>query len=73
MTRVTLEPEIESRLSGFQEAVEVCDHNGRLIGYFHPTRSLRELSPLTDADVEKLRGQTGGRPLQDILKDLQAS
>ncbi len=73
MTRIVLEPEIESRLKGFQEAVEVCDHTGRLIGYFHPTRSLRELSPLTDEDVEKLRGQPGGRPLQDILKDLQAS
>jgi hypothetical protein len=73
MTRIVLEPEIESRLSGFQEPVEVCDHDGRLIGYFHPARSLRDMSPLSDAEVEKLRGQSGGRPLKDILKDLQAS
>ena len=73
MTRIMLEPDVESRLSGFQEAVEVCDHDGRLIGYFHPARSLRELSPLSDSEVEKLRGQTGGRLLPDILKDLQAS
>jgi len=73
MTRIVFEPEIESRLSGFQEAVEVCDREGRLIGYFHPARSLRDLSPLSDDEVEKLRGQTGGRPLKDILEDLQAS
>ena len=73
MTRIVLDPEIESRLAGIQEAVELCDHDGRLIGDFHPARSLRDLSPLTDADVEKLRGQAGGRPLKDILKDLQAS
>lgn len=73
MTRILLDPEIETRLSGFQEAVEVCDHGGRLIGYFHPARSLRDLSPLSDAAVEQLRGQSGGRALQDILKDLQAS
>ncbi|MFM9963312.1 MAG: hypothetical protein ACKV2Q_19050 [Planctomycetaceae bacterium] len=73
MTRIVLEPEIESRLSGFQEAVEVCNHDGRLIGYFHPVRSLRDLSPLSDEEVKNLRGQSGSRPLQDILKDLQAS
>ncbi len=73
MTRIVLEPEIETRLTGFNEAVEVCNHEGRLIGYFHPARSLRDLSPLSDEEVEALRGQRGGRSLQDILGDLQPS
>ena len=73
MSKILLEPEIESRLTGFREAVEVCDLTGKVIGYFHPANSLRDLSPLSDEDVEKLRRQPNGRLLTDILKDLQAS
>ena len=36
MTRVVLDGELESRLTGLNEAVEVGDHTRRLMGYFQP-------------------------------------
>ena len=41
MTRVVLDAELESRLTGLSEAVEVCDHTGRLMGYFQPVPAER--------------------------------
>jgi hypothetical protein len=36
MTKVVLDAELESRLAGVDETVEVCDHMGRLMGYYQP-------------------------------------
>jgi hypothetical protein len=75
MTKVVLESELETRLTGLDEAVEVCDHSGRLIGYFHPVGaggvSLKDLSPFSDEEIRHRCGEPGGRPLADIMQDLQ--
>ncbi|MDB5386592.1 MAG: hypothetical protein JWM11_2238 [Planctomycetaceae bacterium] len=76
MTRVLLETELESRFAGLDEPVEVCDHSGRLIGYFHPVArdrvSVKELSPFTDEEIMSRCGQPVGRLLSDIMRDLQS-
>ncbi|MEK6262604.1 MAG: hypothetical protein AABP62_28750 [Planctomycetota bacterium] len=75
MTKVVLKSEMETQLAGFDEAVEVCDHSGRLMGYFHPVAagrvSLKDLSPFSDEEIRRRCGESGGRPLADILRDLQ--
>jgi hypothetical protein len=49
MTRVLLDAELEARLTGLKEAVEVCDHTGRLMGYFQPIPAERALE-VTDVN-----------------------
>lgn len=77
MTSVVLEPESEARLRGFEEVVEVFDHSGKRMGFFHPTRAsessvpLRDSSPFTDEEILARCQQTEGRPLADILQDLR--
>ncbi|MEK6260552.1 MAG: hypothetical protein AABP62_18295 [Planctomycetota bacterium] len=39
-----LDAELESRLTGLAEAVEVCDHTGRLMGYYQPVPAERALN-----------------------------
>ena len=79
MTKFLLEPETEFRLRGIEEVVELCDHSGKLMGFFHPvkdsqkTQRLRDLSPFTDEEILARCEQTGGRPLADILRDLERS
>ena len=77
MPSVVLEPESEARLRGFREIVEVFDHSGKQMGFFHPTKTsesstpLRDMSPFTDEEILARCQQTEGRPLTDILQDLR--
>ena len=76
MATVVLELESETRLRGFQDVVEVCDHSGKRIGFFHPatdleTPRLKDLSPFTDEEILARCQQLEGRPLADILIDLR--
>ena len=77
MPSVVLEPESEARLRGFREIVEVFDHSGRQMGFFHPTTAsessmpLRDMSPFTDEEILARCQLTEGRPLADILQDLR--
>jgi len=54
--------------------VEVCDPNGTFLGTFAPpygklTPGVR--SPFTDEEIERRRQEPVGRPLADILRDLE--
>ena len=77
MASVILEPESEARLRGVREVVEVCDHSGKRIGFFHPDKDagsptqLKDLSPFTDEEILARCQQSDGRPLDDILQDLR--
>lgn len=36
MTKVTVDSELRSKLNNFSDLVEVCDEDGRVVGFFHP-------------------------------------
>ena len=77
MTRITLDPRTVSQLDGLSEIVDLCDVDGRTIGFFQPVKvcrhpiSLRDLSPFSDEEVAERCKQQGGRPLNDIMQDLR--
>ena len=76
MTKVTVDAATRAKLNDLHELLEVCDESGRTLGYFHPVvsfDSLKALSPFSDEEIEKLRQQRTGRPLSEILKDLNNS
>ena len=73
MPRLTVDPELQTKLTQSGEPVEIYDQSGRVIGYFEPLPPgrLKELSPFSDEELERRREQRTGRPLKDILKDLE--
>jgi len=76
MTRLIVDSELRAKLGGFQDLVEFCDETGRVVGFFHPSRPIGDereqqtTSPISDKDIETARRQRTGRPLADILADL---
>ena len=56
------------------DMVEIQDANGNYLGTFAPPFGKLPpgvRSPHTDAEIEELRKQADGRPLADILRDLE--
>ncbi len=76
MTKLTVDPELRAKLGDFQELVELCDESGRVVGFFHPVAPRSEArisqtsSPISDDEIEVARQQRTGRPLAEILADL---
>jgi len=76
MTTITIPEAILSQIKPGERAVEVHDAAGRTIGYFAPlaTREdYRDTQPaVSDDELDRRSRAGGGRPLTDILRDLQA-
>ena len=76
MTKVTVDSELRAKLGDLQDLVEFRDENGRVVGFFHPvppagqTASRQSSSPISDSEIEACRQQRIGRPLADIIADL---
>jgi hypothetical protein len=75
MTRLILDPVIQSRLGDGKHILEVCDHSGRILGHFLPVLSTSQESAtepqITDEEIQRRLREGGGRPLTDILADLE--
>jgi hypothetical protein len=79
MSKVILDDALRTKLNGLTETVEVCEPTGRVLGFFVPRDEyLKDLyakarTAVTDEEIERLRQQTGGRSLKEILKDLEGA
>jgi hypothetical protein len=77
MTRVTVDAATMAKLYGLNDLLEICDESGKTLGYFQPTvlpprgPDGRIISPISDEELERRSQQHTGRPLKDILNDLQ--
>ena len=74
MVRVTVDAAFCSQLGGLDSPLELCDETGRVVGHFIPQqdRSIYEgvESPVSDEELERRFRDESGRPLDDILRDL---
>jgi hypothetical protein len=76
MSKVIIDDELQAKLNGLKTDVELCDPAGQLVGYVISPDEYRRLLYLrasgrhTDEDIQRLRRQTGGRPLAEIWKGL---
>lgn len=68
MNRVTVDHSASLQLDGVSQPVQVFDENGKLLGHFVPTSSLDPTAscPFSDEKLAKMRGASGGRPLNEI-------
>lgn len=75
MTRITLNAPLIEELKAIRERVEVCDDEGHRIGFFDPDRSASSYPdpriPFTEEELRLAEQETGGRPLSEILTDLE--
>ena len=73
MTQLILDASALAILPKLTESVELLDESGRTLGQFHPTpRQEASRSPFSREEIERRRLQKTGRPLADILRDLEA-
>jgi len=76
MTKVELDASVRARLHDLHELLEVCDESGRTLGYFHPIMpstkagDVKVQSPFSEEELQRRQQQPGGRPLKQILEDL---
>jgi len=79
MSKVTVDTALQAKLTEPAGVVEVCDQQGRTIGYFHAANDAsnasggRLRSPVSDEEIQRRRAQKTGRPLREILDDLEQS
>ena len=72
MTKVILDPRTRAQFHDLKETLQFVDESGRLLGLFTPNVDPALLEPQIDADeIQRRLKQGGGRPLEDILRDLE--
>ena len=75
MVRVTIDDAFRSKLGGLDSPLELCDEAGHVVGHFIPQqdRSIYEgvESPVSDEELERRFREESGRPLEDIVRDLE--
>jgi len=64
---------LTTRLAAAESPLEICSSDGRLLGYFTPAkaRQLRLEPPAGEEEMARREAAGGGRPLADILRDLE--
>jgi hypothetical protein len=76
MNKVTLDQSQRLTLDRPDSEAQVCDQQGRTVGYYLPAKVHDELlyawakSQVGKEELELARGQPGGRPLPEILAAL---
>lgn len=79
MRRVTIEQTLSESLSASSEQVVLCDAAGRALGFFSPLEAptpvdeLNLAPPLSIAEIDELRKNPTGKPLEEILARLGLS
>jgi hypothetical protein len=74
MTKVIVDPATEAKLAAARKTLEICNNRGRVLGHFVPNLNLGEVSmepQISQEELDRRERAGGGRPLVDILADLE--
>lgn len=74
MSQIIVDSEMGTRLLNTLQPVELVDGSGKVLGHFMPATSasgLRLRPQVSDEELLRREEQGGGRPLADILADLE--
>jgi hypothetical protein len=74
MSIIVNDASLLKQLTGVSVTIEIRDADGNFLGTFAPPRAKLPpgiKSPHTDEEIEQFRKQPGGRPLAEILRDLE--
>jgi len=77
MKKVSLDPTVLAQLRELKEQVVLCDESGHAVGYFQPVADpalYQEVQvPVSEEELRRIEANLTGRPLADILADLEKS
>jgi hypothetical protein len=79
MNEVTVDAALRARLNNLDDLLTIRDEAGQILGYFHPViesaTSDKEAvrSPVSREELDRRRSQRTGRPLAEILDELNRS
>ncbi len=73
MTRILLDAKLAGELKAAANALELCDPAGAVVGHFTPIGKPKFVVPFSEEEIEASKKKKGGRPLADILADLEKS
>ena len=72
MTKIILDKQTRANLRDLQETLQFVDESGQLLGLFTPSVDPGLLKPqIGEEEIKRRLAQGGGRPLADILRDLE--
>lgn len=72
MTRILVDANLARQLKESAQTVELCDPNGEPFGQFIPKKGPSKIVvPFTEEEIQASKDKPGGRPLADILADLE--
>ena len=77
MIRLVLDADTAAKFQNVSERVELCDANGRILGFYQPANGYEALTeedrrgPFSNEELELRRKEPGGKPLSEILKRLE--
>lgn len=73
MSFVIVPEQLTAKLESADSPLQMCTKDGRVIGYFTPTKPAKlNLDPgVSEEELLKRFAAGGGRPLADILRDLE--
>lgn len=79
MTRATVDAATAAKLTSLKgKEIKLFDEAGNVVGWYAPARpnpTLQELidsCPTSEEELDRLSKEGGGRPLKDILHDLES-
>jgi hypothetical protein len=70
MNRIVVDDSVKAQFLRVKERCEIVDATGNQLGFFQPEYVGYEC-PLSDEELDQIEKQGGGRPLQEILRDLE--
>ena len=73
MTSVKIDSDMLQRLRGVTEAVQLCDDEGHVVGYFRPARGAQrypEPPSLDPVELQRRLASPDRRTISQILADL---
>lgn len=76
MRRLVLDPAVSAKLQNSGDSLELCDKDGRTVGYFLPPELHRRLlyawakSQFTDEELEQARKEPGGMATPEAIEYL---
>jgi hypothetical protein len=68
MTKVIFDKETLKRMPDMKEKITICDESGKILGHFIPATIT---SPNTEEELDEFEKELSGRPLAEILRDLE--
>ena len=72
MNRIVVDDSVKAKFLRAEEPCEVVDAAGNKLGNFTPQYVGYEC-PLSNEELDEIERKGGGRPLKDILRDLEKS